>query len=73
MSDQLRQSSELSRLLIGLIDDQLDSADRLRLVELLRNDPAARTYYLRYMLTDAALRLEHIAAPLTLEKTSQSN
>ena len=45
--------------MIGLLDEQLDAADRLRLVELLRNDPAARTYYLRYMLTDAMLRLEH--------------
>ena len=30
-------------------------------MELLRNDPAARTYYLRYVLTDAMLRLEHSA------------
>ena len=61
MSDQLHQPDELSRLLIGLVDGQLDAADRLRLVELLRNDPAARTHYLRYMLTDAVLRLEHAA------------
>ena len=46
-------------LLIGLIDEELDAADRVRLVELLRNDPAARTHYLRYRLTDAMLRLEH--------------
>jgi hypothetical protein len=50
---------ELRPLLIRLVDDRLDEADRARLVELLRDDPAARSFYLQYMLTDAMLRLEH--------------
>ena len=57
------------RLLIGLLDGQLEAADRLRLVELLRNDPAARTHYLRYMLTDAMLRLEH-GTPIEVDPVS---
>jgi hypothetical protein len=53
--------SPFSRLLTGLLDDELDAADRQRLVETLRGDPAARTHYLQYLLTDAMLRLEHTA------------
>ncbi len=73
MTSQLHQPDELSRLLIGLTDAGLDGAERLRLVEMLRDDPAARTYYLRYMLTDAALRLEHAASPAGGGKGDRSN
>ncbi len=59
MIDERRQFEALRPLLIGLTDDQLDGEQREQLADLLRNDPAARTYYLQYMLTDAMLHLEH--------------
>ena len=52
------QSDSLQPLLIGLLDDQLSDDDHRQLAGLLRNDRAARTYYLQYMLTDALLRAE---------------
>ncbi|MEN6450332.1 MAG: LamG-like jellyroll fold domain-containing protein, partial [Thermoguttaceae bacterium] len=59
-----RPSEELARLLSALVDDQLDDVGRQRLVGLLRSDPAARRQYLRHMLTDAALWIEHTATPV---------
>ena len=70
MSDERRQFDALRPLLIGLTDDQLDSEQREQLAALLREDPAARTYYLQYMLTDAMLRLEHSTRELTCEEGS---
>ncbi len=70
MIDERRQFEALRPLLIGLTDDQLDGEQRARLVDLLRNDPAMRTYYLQYMLTDAMLRLEHGTRELTCEEGS---
>lgn len=61
MSNEPIEFQTLQRLLTGLLDEQLDDEDRRRLIDLLRNDPVARTYYLETMLTDAMLRLEHDA------------
>ncbi|NLF09813.1 MAG: hypothetical protein GX594_17810, partial [Pirellulaceae bacterium] len=66
MNDQLPQFDELRQLLIGLIDEEADrdfAAKRHRLMELLRDDPQARRFYLEYIMTDAMLRLE-LSAPL---------
>ena len=51
--------SELLQLLGELADDQLSGAGGARLVELLRNDAAARCYYLDYMQIHAQLVWKH--------------
>jgi hypothetical protein len=50
---------ELSQLIGQLVDGQLTDAGRARLVELLRNDPAARGYYLDYMDVHSRLERKH--------------
>jgi hypothetical protein len=72
VSDGFRQLDDLRPLLIGLMDGQLGKQERLRLSELLRNDPAARTYYLQHVLTDALLRLEHRTSPSEAEEMSEA-
>ena len=57
MSEKPDQFDELTRLAGRLIDGDLDRADQARLADWLRRDPAARSYYLRYLLTDTALQM----------------
>jgi hypothetical protein len=51
------ENAELVQLLGQLADEQLTDAGRSRLIELLRNDAAARDYYLDYMELHARLIL----------------
>ena len=50
---------ELSQLLGQLVDDQLADVGCARLAELLRDDAAARAYYLDYMQVHAQLVWNH--------------
>lgn len=50
---------ELSQLLGQLVDNDLTDAARVRLLELLRGNPAARGYYLDYMDIHARLAWKH--------------
>ena len=52
---------ELAQLLGELADEQLSDAGQARLLELLRDDPAARTYYLDYMDLHARLQWKQIS------------
>jgi hypothetical protein len=54
-----RDFRELQQLLGELVDDQLSLSGSTRLAELLRNDPAARQYYLAYMEIHARLAWQH--------------
>ena len=54
-----RDFRELLQLLGELADEQLSDAGSMRLVELLRDDPAARRYYLDYMEIHARLSWKH--------------
>ncbi len=52
---------ELAQLLGQLADEQLSPAGQARLLELLRDDPAARTYYLDYMDLHARLQWKQLS------------
>jgi hypothetical protein len=52
---------ELAQLLGQLADEQLSPAGQARLQELLRDDPAARTYYLDYMELHARLQWKQLS------------
>jgi hypothetical protein len=52
---RLDRDRELDRLLMELVDGELSPEQQSRLMELLRDDPAARARYVRYMLVDSHL------------------
>jgi hypothetical protein len=54
-----KEFRELRQLLGELVDGQLTDVGSARLVELLGNDPAARSYYLDYMEIHAQLAWKH--------------
>ncbi|MEN6450042.1 MAG: NPCBM/NEW2 domain-containing protein [Thermoguttaceae bacterium] len=56
MPESPKTISELTQLLGELADEQLDDAGLARLLELLADDPAARTYYLDFMNLHAQLQ-----------------
>jgi len=58
-------SAELSRLLVGFTEDQLNDRERARVADLLREEPGAKEYYVDYMVLHSMLRAEY-ASPLDL-------
>ena len=62
MSDSNADDSELVRLIGQLADNVLTDGGRVRLADLLRNDPAARAYYLDYIDLHVGLKWEHALA-----------
>ena len=57
--DLLSDFADLSQLLGVLVDGQLTDASRSQLLELLRDNPTAREYYLDYMEVHARLQWRH--------------
>src|SRR6476660_9514910 len=58
MSADPEPGDHLSHLLSALEDGTLDAAGEARLIELLRDDPAARAQYYNHVLLSALLRRE---------------
>jgi hypothetical protein len=61
MSAKPEHYDELTRLISGVLDDRLDSAERVRLELLLDSDPAARRLYLQ--MVDQEIELECLVLP----------
>ena len=55
--------AELDSLLDGLVDRGLTADQQDRLAELLRDDPAARRYYVRFMTLHARLETKLVPPP----------
>lgn len=74
MTDSYLPSPEFIRLLVAATEGELDAAQRDLLNEIVRDDEAAREYYVEYLSIHAMLEVKHQGTPqfeMPLEKTRE--